>query len=57
MKKVGQREPMYTYSDKIVYEETKLADDGGCETIHRKAPSQSALVADRSYITTFYDDI
>ena len=56
MKLAGQREPMYTYRKNIVYEETKLANDFGYETVHRKAPSESALIADRSYITTFYDE-
>ena len=57
MKKAGEREPMYTYRQNIVYEETKVADEAGYETVHRKAPSQSAFIADRSYITTFYDEI
>ena len=43
MKKAGEREPMYTYRQNIVYEETKVADEAGYVTVHRKAPSQMLL--------------
>ena len=56
MKQANQIETMYTWSGNVAYTNRQLEDEAANVVMHRRA-LLPALIRNRSFITTFYDEI